>query len=258
MKYPIFIVSQTKWGSSIFPLSDWKQFDNDFHNTLNEYLLNNIDKVPFKTYRLVITFDNDGVYRSYSKPSTSLDLKSFTYILNNLANDYMNDYKSGVEDYNPDTVIKYNIIVFDGLKTSSSHVDLTTTSGTPTSMLSSIAPITAGKVTLNVNDVLNKYIPNVNESEFPQYRFQTTAGLQYTNVSVYSADNNSLLFSFRDTYVTNPIYFNRIYGLFVFKFERIDKNLKLISKIKNYPNLKSISVSKPDSNLNLDFGVVDL
>ena len=52
----------------------------------------------------------------------------------------------------------YNIIVYDGLKTSSSHVDLTTTSGTPTSMLSSIALITAGKVTLNVNDVLNKLV----------------------------------------------------------------------------------------------------
>ena len=122
----------------------------------------------------------------------------------------------------------------------------------------SIAPITAGKPTLNVNDVLNKYIPNVNESEFPQYIFQTTAGPQYTNVSVYSADNSRLLFSFRDIYGTNLIYFNRLYGLFVFKFEIIDKNLKLISKTKNIPNLKSISAAKPESNLNLDFGVVDI
>jgi hypothetical protein len=181
--------------------------------------------------------------------------------LNNIANDYLNDYVSGVEDYNPDTVIKYNIIVYDGLKTSSSHVDLSSTAGTSTSMTNtqvSIAPITAGKPTLNVNDVLNKYIPNVNESEFPQYIFQTTAGPQYTNVSVYSADNSRLLFSFRDIYGTNPIYFNRLYGLFVFKFEIIDKNLKLISKTKNIPNLKSISAAKPESNLNLDFGVVDI
>ena len=155
MKYPLFIVSHTKTGSSIFPLSDWKEFDNEFQDTLNVYLLNNIDKIPFKTYRLVITFDNEGVYRSYSKPSTSLDLKSFTFILNNIANDYLNDYVSGVENYNPDTVIKYNIIVYDGLKTSSSHVDLSSTAGTSTSMTNtqvSIAPITAGKVTLNVND----------------------------------------------------------------------------------------------------------
>lgn len=104
-------------------LRDWSRINlSNFESSVSDLLAAELPKVKFDQYRVLITFDYEGVYKCYSVSSVDLDVSLISHLLYNVAISYHDNYHSEVALNTVD--INYMVEIRRGLILNMGHKEL--------------------------------------------------------------------------------------------------------------------------------------